>query len=228
MKNGQGLIQIIASWSTRQVVGFSQLIWPSGHDTTRNWRVSCPIATATHTLPFGVALRLQAQELLASTICGSAVAGDIELDSFLIHYANFPGISMRSMTADAVDSRAKDYTTVEASVAAVATGEYSVEAIAADSDLLKANTDYAVLGMSSRTAAHSLVISSPDFGNIRVGVPGHLRPEVGNQWFMLQSRCHKLPLVPVFNTGNKAQVNIGFCGDENAAATVITVHLARL
>jgi hypothetical protein len=228
VKNGRGIIQIIGSWATRQVVGFSQLVWPRGHDTTRNWRVSTPIATASLTLPIGMSLRLQPQEVLAPTICGSAVAVDIELDSHLIHYDDFPGISMRSITAEQADARMKNLTTVEASVAAVATGEYSTEAITSDSDLLKANTDYAVLGMSSRTAAHALVLNAPDFGNVRVGCPGFLRPEITSQFFLLMSRAHKKPFVPVFNTGNKAQVNLGFCGDENAAATLITVHLAQL
>lgn len=228
IKNGRGKIQIIAGWSSRQVAGFSQIIVPSGHDTTRNYRAGCPIATANLNMPLDMRMRIDAQEVIASTIAGSNTAGDIELDSFLIHYDDFPGISMRSITAEQLESKVEKFTTVEASVAAVATGQYSTEAITADSDLLKTNRDYAIIGMSSRTAAHALVVSAPDFGNVRVGVPGNLRSEVTNQWFMLLSRIHGLPLVPVFNTGNKAQVNIGFCGDENAAATFVTLYLALL
>jgi len=228
IKNGRGLIQIIAAWGTRQVAGFSQIITPSSHDTTRGYRAGVPISTGSMVLPLGLSHRLQPQEVLAPTISGSNVAGDIELDSFLIHYADFPGISMRSITAEQADSRTETLTTVEASVAAVATGEYSSEAITSDSDLLRANRDYAILGISSRTAAHALTVSAPDFGNVRVGCPGVLRPEITSQWFLLLSRIHKLPLVPVFSTGNKAQINVGFCGDENAAATVITLYLALL
>lgn len=228
IKNGRGEISVISMWSSRQVAGFSQIVVPSGHDTTRNYRAGVAIAAGALTAPLDFRMRVDAQELVANTIAGSGVAGDIELDSMLIFYADFPGISMRSLTADQVESRVEKFTTVEASVAAVATGEYSTEAITADSDLLKANRDYAVMGMSSRTAAHALIVQAPDFGNVRVGCPGNLRPELTNQWFMLQSRVQGKPLVPVFSTGNKAQVNVGFCSDENAAATLITLYLALL
>lgn len=179
-------------------------------------------------MPLDMQMDIEAQETIANTIAGSGVAGDIELDSFLVWYSDFPGISMRTITPAQVESRVEKFTTVEASVASVATGQYSLEAINADSDLLKTNRDYAVMGMTARTECHALIMSSPDFGNVRVGVPGQLKPEIANQWFMLQSRIHEKPLVPIFNTGNKGQVNIGFCDDENAAATLVTVHLALL
>jgi len=228
IKNGQGKIRLLSAWATRQVAGFSQIVVPSGHDTTRNWRAGVAAAAGQLTLPLGVSMNFDAQEVIASTIAGSNTAGDIEQDSFLIWYENFPGINMRTLAADAVDKRTKKLCTIESSIAAVATGQYVSEAITADSDLLQANTDYAVMGMSSRTAAHNLTLQAPDFGNARVACPGNLRPELTNQWFMVLSRAHGLPLVPVFNSGNKAQVNIGFSADENAAATVVTLYLAML
>lgn len=228
VKNGKGGINIMAGWSSRQVAGFSQIIVPSGHDTTRNYRASCAIGKGQLNMPLDMRMNIEAQEVIASLIAGSNTAGDIELDSFLVHYDNFPGIDMRTVSAEQVESRVEKFTTVEASVAAVATGQYSTEAITADSDLLKTNRDYAILGMNSRTAVHALVCAAPDFGNVRVGCPGSLRPEITNQWFMLQSRIHGKPLVPVFNTGNKGQVNVGFCDDENAATTLITLYLALL
>jgi hypothetical protein len=228
IKNGKGKIQMVAAWASRQVAGFTQVIVPSGHDTTRNWRVGVPIAAGQPTLSLGSVMNFEAQETIANTIAGSNVAGDIEQDAFLIYYENFPGINMRAITAQEADRRTKKVLTIESSIAAVATGQYVSEAITADSDLLQANTDYAVLGMSSRTAAHSLTLQGPDFGNIRIGCPGNLRSEVTAQWFALLSRAHNLPLVPVFNSGNKAQTLIGFSADENAAATLVTLHLAML
>jgi hypothetical protein len=229
IKNGKGKIHTVAAWASRQTAGFSQLIVPSGHDTTRNWRAGVAGAlTGQLTMPVDMRMPFDAQEVIASTIAGSGTAGDIELDSFLVYYENFPGINMKAMHASDVEKQIEKYTTVESSIAAVATGQYVSEAITADSDLLKANRDYAVMGMSARTAAHALTLQAPDFGNVRIGVPGMLRPEVTNQFFMLMSRVHGLPLVPIFNTGNKAQVNVGFCSDENAAATLVTLYLGML
>jgi hypothetical protein len=228
IKNGKGKICILASWASRQVAGFSQLIFPSGHDTTRNYRAGCGIGKANFTLPLGMQIDVEAQELLAPTLAGSNVAADIELDSHLLYYADFPGISMRTLSPAQVESRLDRLTTIESSVASVATGQYFTEAITADSDLLKANRDYAIIGCATRTAVHAVVIQAPDFGNVRVGCPGFLRPEITSQWFMMLSRLHGLPLVPVFNTGNKGQVTLGACDDENAVATLTTLYLALL
>jgi hypothetical protein len=228
IKNAKGKIFVMAGWASRQVAGFAQVIVPSGHDTTRNYRAGCPIGAGLMTMPMDMRMPVEAQEVIAETIAGSAVAGDIELDSMLLFYENFPGIDMKTMSPDAVESKAEKFLTIESSVAAVATGEYSEEAITADSDLLKANRDYAVIGMTSRTAAHALTLKAPDFGNVRIGVPGALKPEIANQFFFLMSRVHGKPLVPVFNSGNKGQVQVGFCADENAAATLVTLYLALL
>ena len=228
IKNGRGKIHTVAGWASRQVAGFSQFVVPSSHDTTRGYRAGVPIDLGNLTLPLPFEHKFEPQELISSTIAGSNTAGDIELDSLLIYYENFPGISMRAITAQQLDSRTKKLTTVESSVAAVATGQYSEEAITADSDLLKANTDYAVIGISGRTAAHAYTLKGPDFGNIRVGVPGNLRSEITNQFFAVLARIHNLPLIPVFNSGNKAQTQVGFVMNETAAATVVTLHLAEL
>lgn len=228
IKNGKGKIHTIAAWASRQVAGFSQIVVPSSHDTTRGYRSGVAIDLGALTLPLPVQHRFEPQELITSTIAGSNTAGDIELDSLLIFYENFPGISMRSITPAQLDQRTVKLTTVESSIAAVATGQYSEEAITTDSDLLKANTDYAVLGMSGRTAAHAFTLRGPDFGNVRIGVPGNLRTELTQQFFVAMSRVHGLPLVPVFNSGNKAQTQVGFVMNETAAATVVTMHLAEL
>lgn len=228
VKNGRGAIKVISSWSTRQLAGFTQFNTPSSHDTTRGYRVGCAAATGELTMAIGNDLTLEAQETISSLMAGSVTAGDIELDSLLVLYDNFPGIDMRSISPQSAYARAEKITTVESSIASVATGQYAEEAITADSDLLQANRDYAVLGLSARTVAHALTLKAPDFGNIRVGVPGMLRPELSQQWFVVMSRATGKNLVPVFNSGNKGQVNIGFVMNENAAATVVTAHLLML
>lgn len=228
VRNGSGKVSLIAGWSTRQVAGFSQLQFPSGHDTTRGMRTYVPIATGTQTIPFGTELRVEPQETLATLMAGSAVAGDIEHDSYLAMYDNFPGISMRAITAEAVESRTDQKTTVAVTMGVLATGEYNDKLITSDTDLLKANRDYAVVGMGSNVASHALTIKAPDFGNIRVGCPGALDSKVESQFFMIMSRMTGKTLVPVFNTGNKSTIYLGQVANENAVASIITAHLVLL
>lgn len=229
VKNGRDGIDIIAAWQTNQAAGFGQLIFPSGHDTTRGWRAGVGIGVNVGLLSLRQEIAIQPQETMAITLGAAATAGDVDLFSMLIRYKNFPGISARLMTEDQVLSKTEKLTTVENSLASTAGPSYGTpEIITADSDLLLANRDYALLGLTSRTMVHCIYVSAPDFGNLRVGSPGMLRYDLGSQWFMMQSRLHSGPLVPIFNSGNKANIAIGVCTDENAGTFVVTAHLALL
>jgi len=229
IKNGRGAIDIIAFWQTNQTAGFGQIIFPSGHDTTRGWRAGVGVGVNVGQLALRQTISVNPQEALAVLIAATAVAGDVENVSMLVRYKDFPGINARLMTEDQVLRQTEKLTTVENSLASTAGPSYGTpELITADSDLLLANRDYALLGLTCRTAVHCIYISSPDFGNVRVGAPGMLRYDLGSQWFMLQSRLHNEPLVPVFNSGNKSNIFIGVATDENAGTFVVTAHLALL
>lgn len=221
-------VQIISAWGTRQVAGFMQLIFPSGHDTTRGFRCGLPVGAGSLSLPLGEQIEVQPQETLAVTIAGSNVAGDIEQDSFLVMYEDMPGIDARLITYSELNRKGDKRTTIESSIASVATGQYSEELINSDSDLLLANRDYAVVGMQTRTAAHALTLRGPDLGNVRVGCPGNLRPELTSQWFALMSKVTGIAAIPVINSGNKGSTFIGFSADENAATTLVTLQLVLL
>lgn len=229
VKNGKGGIDIIALWQTNQTAGFGQIIFPSGHDTTRGWRSGVGIGVNVGLLALRQKITIQAQETLAVLIAATAVAGDVENISMLIRYRDFPGISGRLLTEDAVLKRTEKMTTIENSLASTAGPSYGTpELITADSDLLLANRDYALLGLTCRTNVHTIYVSAPDFGNVRIGCPGTLRYDLASQWFMMQSRLHGEPLVPVFNSGNKSNIFIGVATDENAGTFVVTAHLALL
>jgi hypothetical protein len=229
IKNGDGDIDIIAAWQTNQTAGFGQIIFPTAHDTTRGFRANAPIGTNVSLIPFGTQMRVRPQETLAVLIGATAVAGDVETISFLMRYKNLPGINARLLSAAQVEQRTEKLTTIENSLASTAGPSYGTpELFTTDSDLLQANRDYAILGMTSRTAVHAIYALTPDAGNVRFGCPGILRQEITSQWFMLQSRIHGEPLVPVFNTGNKTQCQIGVVTDENAGTFVVDLVLALL
>jgi len=229
VKNGVGEIDILALWQTNQTAGFGQLVFPTAHDTTRGYRANAAIGVNPALLPIGMQMRLQPQETLAPQIAATAVAGDVENMTMLVRYKNFPGINARLLTAQQVEQRTEKLTTIENSLASTAGPSYGTpETFIADSDLLQANRDYAIVGLSPRTAVHCVYVQTPDGGNVRFGCPGVLRQEITSQWFMLLSRMHNEPLVPVFNSGNKNQCFVGVVTDENAGTFVVDVILALL
>ena len=228
VKNGHGKVSIKSLWQTNQVAGFGQITFPSAHDTTRGYRAGVPIGINPFLLPLGVDMDVQPQELMSVTIAGSNTAGDVEQMSMLLKYDNLPGVSQRLLTAAEVMSKTDKLTTIETSVASTASNYSAGVLITNGSDLLRANRDYAVLGMSSRTAVHAMTLLGPDTGNVKLGMPGVLRQELAANWFMLQSRAYGEAMVPVINSGNKASTFVGVSTDENAGTFITTLYLALL
>lgn len=217
-----------AVWQTNQTAGFGQLAWPTGHDTTRGFRCGIPAASPQLVLALGARLPITPQETIACTIGATAVAGDVEQMSWLTVYDIDKG--QRLIDWAECGKRLAKMTTVEASLASVASGYGPAggELINADSDLLVANRDYALLGITSRTAVHTIALAGPDTGNDKIGCPGMLRYEVGAQFFKLLSNAHGEPMIPIINSGNKGSTSLFVSADENAGTFVVTLHLALL
>ena len=230
VKNGKGKVRSLMSWTTLQgTAGFAQLTTPSGHDTTRGYRVGNPANVTDLWMPPGIGYRLVPQELMSVLIAGSAVAGDVEQWSTLLHYEDLPGVTGRAMKWGELKAKADVMMSVEASITSAAGPGYSgEESIDTDSNLMRANRDYALIGISTRTRVHAITLRGPDTGNVRIGCPGILRPELTNQWFAGLARAYDEPLIPIINSGNRNSTLIGVATDENAGTFVITLHFVLL
>jgi hypothetical protein len=224
-------IRALAIWSTLQAAGFVGYTTPSGHDTTRGDQT--PMPTLPNLVkPLGTPLPFQPQETISPTIAGSAVALDVEQMSFLMLYEDLPGIdtSRRLKRWDEVQKRIVRNTTVRAPIVSAAGPGYSGTAlINASSNLLRAYTNYAVLGFSVSTNVHAVGIVGPDTGNQRVCCPGMAtKPEITSQWFAMLSRAYDQPLIPIISSGNKDSTNIFVHTDENAGTFQVALHLGLI
>lgn len=232
IKNAQRAagVGIISLWQKNQVAGFGQIITPSGHDTTRGYRISAPLGVNIASNPLGVRMPMQPQETISALIAGSAVGGDVEQMSALIWYGDLPGIDARLITAAQAESRIEELTTVNQAIVSTAGPGYSGEAlINSASDLLRANRDYAVLGLTCATDVHAVTLKGPDLGNVRIAAPGaSIKSEITSQFFMLQSRANGMACVPVINSGNKGATFLGVAADENAGTFNVSLILGLL
>jgi len=227
--NRNGNPSIIAIWGMQQTSGWQQIAFPSGHDTTRGYRFGVEAGDTHRQLVRGTVLRPTAQELLTVTIAGSATGGDVELGCALVKYPDLPGVSGRYLSWDQLNSRIEKQTTVFATLTGAAAGYTGGELINAESDLLLANRDYAVLGMTTTIDCAALTIVGPDTGYVRVGVPGSdQRADEGADYFCALAREHDDELIPVISSGNRNATTIGFVQDENNVNPIVTVQLALL
>jgi hypothetical protein len=223
-------IRALAIWTDFQAVGFLQIATPTGHDQTRGWRTVVAANDPTPILPLGAPFPFQPQELISATIAGSATAGDVETGCALMFYENMPGLQARLARWDDVKARIVRMTTVQASIVSAAGPGYSgTELITAESNLLRANSNYALLGATCQTTCAGIWLQGPDTANQRVIIPGHSgKAELTSQWFPMLSRAYDLPTIPIISAGNKDSTNIGVITDENAGTFVVSLQLGLL
>jgi hypothetical protein len=223
-------IAILQCWVDVQAAGTVRIRSPRLHDNVQGIRLDTVAGDVVPLFPWGVGQPLIPQDTLIVELTGSATAGDVEAFSMLIFYADLPGISARLHTWDEIAPRIRNVVTVENTLATDTSGNYSgEEAIDVEFDLLKANTDYALLGYFVDTECCSVRWRGSDVGNLGIGGPGEpgLR-FVTKEWFVLLSQTFGLPLIPVFNAANKSGILIDAFQDENGADPTVTQIFAEL
>ncbi|HWQ95350.1 MAG TPA: hypothetical protein VN418_07625 [Gammaproteobacteria bacterium] len=221
----------LAAWSTLQsVAGFTQILWPSGHDLVRGFRWQAPVALSQVGSPGLFPMCFKPQDPLTLTQSGSNTALDRQYASLLMWYEDLPGIDAHLITVGALHNRGVQSLTVQGSITATDTGTYSgEEALNADSDLLHADTLYAIVGGTVSVRCTSLAVRGPDFGNMRLGFPGEpTQQQQTAQFFADLGMRLDLPCIPVFNSANRAGTLVSVLQDENATAVPYTLNLVEL
>jgi len=230
IKNGKNprIIQVAADY---QGAGFIQIAFPTGHDTTRGWRQPVAAGEPTPRLVMGLALPLTAQETMAVTIAGSATGGDVENATLLVAYDDLPGSQQNLRKWSQVEKAVEKLTTVYVTIAAGTGGTWSgSEAINADSDLLIANRDYALLGIEFLSECAAVSIKGPDTAGVRIAVPGSVEfADLSANYFAALSRAFgDEPLIPIINSANKNNTLLEVLADENGGNITCALQLALL
>jgi len=229
-QNGNQPALLLQAWTDNQVAGEVRIRSPKMHDNVDALRSRVQIGILEPLLPWGMAQPLYPQDVETVELAGSAVAGDIESVVQQVYYSDLPGQNARFVTWDAMKGRVRNIVGQRIAITLGSTAGYNgARAINADADLLKANQDYAVLGMTTNTECAAICLRGPDTGNLRCSVPG----EPGlihhtNYWFKRLSVAFGLPLIPVINSANKGGTLIDCVNDENGGTANVVIWLAEL
>lgn len=223
-------VLLLQAWADNQAVGTLRVRSPKLHDNVQGIRLDITAGEVDALLPWGYPQKLIPQDVLTVEHTGSAAAADIETGALLVYHENLPGTDARLMMAADVIPRIVHIVTVENTLALGTAGGYSgEEAINAEFDLLKANTDYALLGYLVDAECAVVRWRGSDFGNLGVGGPGNeVDRQTTKDWFTRLSQAYNLPLVPVFNSANRAGLLIDGAQDENGTDVTLTSILAEL
>lgn len=215
-------------WGFSATAGVLRVHSARMHDDTQGLRYRIPASVVRNLLADEAEQPLYPNDVLRVEQSG----GGAETDSagLLVMYDDLPGISARLSMWEEVKQRIVNLLTVEVPVAGPATaGDWSAgTAINALSDLLKADTDYAILGYTTDTLVNAVGWASSDTGNLKVGGPGPLEPVETRDWFVSLARNTGRPAIPVFNSNNRGS-SLAFVCHNTAAGTInVCWSLAQL
>ncbi len=223
-------IRLIDFWAFNNAAGIFRIRSPKLHDNVQGIRERIVASDPVSLIPRGAWQKLTPQDTLIAEISGSATGGQIEQGLAQIWYSDLPGSNARLANWSDIVNRIVNYLTVEVAITSGAGGGYTGQvAINSTFDLLQANTDYAVLGATVDVLCGAIRITSPDFANFGVGVPGFL----GNRNFV--ARYFKelnlllgVPTIPIFNSANKNGTLVDVVQNQAAAAVNTNIILAQL
>lgn len=226
-------VYMLSHWTHNLVAGMSRIRSPKLHDNVDAIRARALVATLDPVLPLGTRVQFYPQDTEIVELAGSAVAGDIESVVQLVYYEDLPGQAARLITPDQLKARQQHVFGNRLAITVGSTAAYTgARAINADQDLLKANTDYAVLGFTTDLRVSAICLKGPDTGNLRVSCPGGADVQDAmaryGRWFIDLSKYYGMALIPVINSANKGATQIDVLGDENGGTSNVTVWLAEL
>ena len=230
-------VRLLSAWVDVQVRGILRIRSPKLHDNVQGLRFDTIASEVQPLFDPMFAERMYPQDALTIDLSGSATAADIESAALLLYYPDLAGQAARLIDPTMLKQRFVRLFTVENSLATGAAGGWSgEEAINADFDLMRANTDYALLGylcspVAGQTVGECLAVGwrGVDTGNLRVGGPGTDTDRwLTNRWFVYLSERTGLPCIPVFNSANRAGVLIDAHQDENGLDVLVTSIFAEL
>lgn len=217
-------------WAHNQTAGIARIRSPRLHDNVDAIRARVQSAVVLPLQPLGVPQRFYSQDTEIVELAGSSTAGKIESVCQAMYYADIPGMNATFLTPDQVKARQKNLVGVRLAITlGTTTGYNGARAINGDADLLKANTNYALLGMTGDVRTAAICLRGPDTGNLRVAVPGE--PTIWHRcstWFVELSKWFNMPLIPVINSANKGGTLIDCVNNDAGGTENVTIWLAEL
>jgi hypothetical protein len=207
--------------------GFAQVQSPLLHDAVTGIRITPAESPSVFSLPGLNGQDLNPQDTLVSLISGGAAETDIM--ALHLYYTNLAGASARLHSWGDIEGNVANIKPQRVAVTSAATiGAWSDTLIGTTENLLKANTDYAVIGYMTNTALAVIGIRGNETGNLRVCGPGSTQEFPTTSYFKYMSEKTGRPYVPVVNAANINNLFVSVAAATASVAAVVELILAQL
>lgn len=146
-----------------------------------------------------------------------------------VYYSDLPGVQANLKTWDQIKGRIIDIKPVEVDVTTSATiGAWQDTVITTTENQLKANYEYALLGMETSAALLCQGIKGPATGNMRICMPAASPTLRLTDYFIYQSQASGKPWIPVFAANDRASTYVSTAANTASATANVYMILARL
>lgn len=215
-------------WAQAATAGAVRIRSPKMHDFVQGIRFATVAGVTRCFLPDELCEPVFSQDLLTVELSGGGAETD--LAALLLYYENAGGLDARLATWDQVSPRILHILTTEVAVAnPTVAGDWSAgTAINATNDVLKANTDYAILGYQAATGVGVVAIQGADTSNLRVGGPGTTETIETRDWFTSLTKATGRPYIPIINSANKGGTLVSVASTATGGTTTVDLIMAQL
>lgn len=156
-------------------------------------------------------------------------ASETDVGFLSIYYADLPGAAARLHSWADISGIIANLKPLEVDFSTNGTGGvWQDTAVTTTENLLKANTDYAVLGYLSNTALCAIGVKGSETANLRVAGPGVLTQIDTTDYFVWRSNVSGIPQIPVFNAANAASFYLSCLAQQASTAVKVSLILAQL
>lgn len=225
----RGAVLVSVVWRT-QAAGWVRVTRASGHDLVRGWQASAPAGLTRVAIVPGRGVPSVPGEAVGVTIAGSGTAGQIERVAVTLWYEQLGAIEAALVGYDDLVRQAGREVTVEITLSAGTAGGWSGEvALNAQSDLLRADRRYAVLGAWSSVESVWPSLRGPGLGGLRVVCPpGGSGYPCSDVYFLELSRVTGLPTVPVVSGSDRPGWLVGCSADQAGGSPRVTLYMVEV
>lgn len=209
--------------------GIVRITSPYLHDTTRGITLTSKALNPIANLPRAVSQPLSSQDTLALSAQSPASTSSVQLFALLNYYSDLGASDARLHSLGDFSGSVVDIKPVEVDCTANATpGQWTDAVITTTENLLKANTDYAVLGFVTDVNVGVVAIKGQDTGSLRIGSSGAQQSFYTRECFVTLAEQTGLPLIPVINAANANNTYVSVADAAASTAVKVQVILAEL
>lgn len=226
VRAGEG-VTLEQIWTYNKTGGILRVRSPNLHDNTQGIRMRAPAENPQLILPYETSVPLYKTETLTVETSG----GEAETDNvfLLVHYDDLPGQEAGLYQWSEIKGSIVNYMGVELAAKTGAVGHWGTPvAINASMDLFKKPKRYAILGYQLDKVVGSVAIAGGGVGELRMGGPGMIEPDVTSEWYIRLSEETGKATIPVFDSQNVGNVKVELGGQTAEAESKVTLFCAEL